>query len=69
MTAELLAMNARVIDEFRANDGKCGPPFDQVPMALVTMVGAKSGRELCSPLAYTTDFFIPFDFFRMYNTF
>ena len=24
-------------------------------MALVTMVGAKSGRELCSPLAYTTD--------------
>ena len=55
MTAELLAMNAKVIEEFRANEGKCGPPFDQVPMALVTMIGAKSGRELCSPLAYSTD--------------
>lgn len=55
MTAELLAMNAKVIDDFRTNEGKCGPPFDEVPMALITMVGAKSGRELCSPLAYSTD--------------
>ena len=55
MAIDFLAMNEKAIAEFRANDGECGPPFDGTPIVLVTMVGAKSGRELCSPLAYSTD--------------
>ncbi len=50
-----LDFNQSVIDEFRANDGVCGGPFEGAPMILVTMTGAKSGRELCSPLVYSTD--------------
>ena len=47
--------NRQVIDEFRANDGVCGGPFQGMPMILVTMTGAKSGRTLTSPLVYTND--------------
>ena len=50
-----LAFNQSVIEEFRANDGVCGGPFEGMPMILVTMTGAKSGRELCSPLVCSTD--------------
>lgn len=52
---DFLAFNNDVIKEFRANDGICGGPFDGMPMVLVTMIGAKSGRELCSPLVHSTD--------------
>lgn len=52
---DFLEFNKNVIDEFRANDGVCGGPFEGAPMILVTMTGAKSGRELCSPLVYSSD--------------
>lgn len=52
---DFLAFNNGVIEEFRANGGVCGGPFEGMPMILVTMTGAKSGRELCSPLVYSTD--------------
>jgi deazaflavin-dependent oxidoreductase (nitroreductase family) len=52
---DFLEFNKGVIDEFRANGGVCGGPFEGAPMILVTMTGAKSGRELCSPLVYSTD--------------
>jgi len=52
---DFLEFNQNVIDEFRANEGVCGGPFEGAPMILVTMTGAKSGRELCSPLVYSTD--------------
>ena len=55
MAIDFLEMNAKAIEEFRANDGECGPPFEGTPIVLVTMIGAKSGRELCSPLDYSTD--------------
>jgi deazaflavin-dependent oxidoreductase (nitroreductase family) len=55
MPIDFLTMNKKAIAEFRANGGKCGPPFEGTPIVLVTMKGAKSGRELCSPLAYSTD--------------
>ena len=55
MPIDFIEMNNKAIAEFRANGGKCGPPFADTPIVLVTMKGAKSGRELCSPLAYTTD--------------
>jgi deazaflavin-dependent oxidoreductase (nitroreductase family) len=44
--------NARVIREFRENDGKVGPPFEGAPMILLHHVGAKSGAERVTPLIY-----------------
>lgn len=55
MPADFLSTNKKAIAEFRANEGACGPPFEGYPIILVTMKGSKSGRELCSPLAYSTD--------------
>ena len=52
---DFLAFNQGVIDEFRANEGVCGGPFEGAPMVLITMTGAKSGRRLCSPLVHTRD--------------
>ena len=52
---DFLEFNKSVIEEFRSNDGVCGGPFEGMPMILVTMTGAKSGRELVSPLVYSTD--------------
>lgn len=50
--SQLLAFNAGIVDEFRANDGACGGRFEGNDMILLTMTGAKSGRELVSPLTY-----------------
>jgi deazaflavin-dependent oxidoreductase (nitroreductase family) len=45
------AMNAKVADEFRANDGKVGGPFDGNELLLLTTTGAKSGEPRLSPLS------------------
>jgi len=52
---DFLEFNRGVIEEFRANEGVCSGPFEGSPMILITMTGAKTGRELVSPLVYTTD--------------
>ena len=52
---DFLEFNKGVIEEFRSNSGVCGGPFEGMPMILVTMTGAKTGRELCSPLVYSKD--------------
>ena len=52
---DFLEMNAGVIKEFRENGGNCSGWLKGAPMILVTMTGAKTGRELCSPLVYSTD--------------
>ena len=52
---DMLEFNRGVIEEFRANDGVVSGPFEGMPMILVTMTGAKSGRELISPLVYSRD--------------
>lgn len=52
---ERLDFNKKVIDEFRSNDGVCGAPFEGMPMMLLNMTGAKSGRSLTSPLVYSED--------------
>ena len=44
--------NARIIDEFRANEGRVGPPFEGATLLLLHTVGARSGQERVSPLAY-----------------
>jgi deazaflavin-dependent oxidoreductase (nitroreductase family) len=47
--------NARIIDEFRANAGKVGGPFEGIPMLLLRTSGAKSGTERINPLVYQPD--------------
>jgi len=47
--------NQGVIEEFRANDGKVGGPFEGAPMILVHHTGAKSGTERVTPLVFQAD--------------
>jgi deazaflavin-dependent oxidoreductase (nitroreductase family) len=47
--------NKKVVEEFRANGGKVGGPFAQIPLLLLHHVGAKSGAERVNPLAYRRD--------------
>ena len=47
--------NTKVIDEFRANEGRVGGPFAGAPLVLVHHRGRKSGRELVSPMMYLPD--------------
>jgi deazaflavin-dependent oxidoreductase (nitroreductase family) len=47
--------NLKVIDEFRANGGKVGKPFEGMPMVLLTVTGAKSGKTYTTPLVYSKD--------------
>ena len=54
-TDDLLQFNRSVIEEFRANEGRCGGPFEGNPMILLTMTGAKSGRKITVPLSYCAD--------------
>jgi deazaflavin-dependent oxidoreductase (nitroreductase family) len=44
--------NRRVVEEFRANDGKVGGPFEGLPLVLLHHTGAKTGTERVNPLAY-----------------
>ncbi len=47
--------NARVIAEFRENDGRVGGPFEGAPMVLVHHRGARTGTERVTPLMYRPD--------------
>jgi deazaflavin-dependent oxidoreductase (nitroreductase family) len=47
--------NKGVIDEFRANDGRVGGPFEGAPLLLLTSIGAKSGAPRTTPLMYLPD--------------
>jgi deazaflavin-dependent oxidoreductase (nitroreductase family) len=42
--------NQQIIDEFRANDGVVGGPFEGQAMAVITTTGAKSGNAHTTPL-------------------
>lgn len=53
--ADFNAFNRGVIEEFRANGGKVGGPFEGAPMVLITHTGAKSGTQYTSPLVYSKD--------------
>lgn len=44
--------NTKVIEEFRANEGRVGGPFEGAPMIIVHSIGAKSGAERETPLVY-----------------
>jgi deazaflavin-dependent oxidoreductase (nitroreductase family) len=42
--------NTQIIEEFRANDGRVGGPWEGTPLILVHHIGAKSGIEHVTPL-------------------
>jgi deazaflavin-dependent oxidoreductase (nitroreductase family) len=44
--------NGKIIEEFRANDGKVGGPFAGSDILLLHHTGARTGAERVSPLAY-----------------
>ena len=47
--------NTKTINEFRANEGRVGGPFEGVPIALVTHRGRKSGHQHVTPMMYLPD--------------
>ncbi|MFF3952862.1 nitroreductase/quinone reductase family protein [Streptomyces sp. NPDC001890] len=46
------SFNQSVIEEFRANAGKVGGPFEGGDLLLLTTTGARSGKETTTPLGY-----------------
>jgi deazaflavin-dependent oxidoreductase (nitroreductase family) len=47
--------NAKVIEEFRANDGRVGGNFEGAPITLVHHRGRRSGRDHVTPMMYLAD--------------
>ena len=47
--------NQKIIEEFRANDGVVGGPFEGAPMLILHTTGARSGQPRVSPLTYRLD--------------
>ena len=41
--------NQQIIEEFRANDGRVGGPFEGARLLLLTTVGARSGAPHTTP--------------------
>jgi deazaflavin-dependent oxidoreductase (nitroreductase family) len=50
-TEALKTFNAGIADEFRANAGKVGGPFDGNELLLLTTTGVKSGEPRVAPLS------------------
>jgi deazaflavin-dependent oxidoreductase (nitroreductase family) len=44
--------NAKIIEEFRANGGRVGGPFEGAPMIILHTLGARSGQQRETPLRY-----------------
>jgi deazaflavin-dependent oxidoreductase (nitroreductase family) len=47
--------NKKIIEEFRANQGRVGGNFENMTLLLLHTVGAKSGLPRLNPAAYTED--------------
>ena len=47
--------NKKIIEEFRANDGRVGEPFENMTLLLLHTTGAKSGLPRLNPVAYMAD--------------
>ncbi len=50
--ADFNDFNSKVIEEFHANGGKVGGPFEGADVLLLHHTGARSGTERVSPLMY-----------------
>lgn len=44
--------NATIISEFRANEGRVGGTWEDIPLLLLHHTGAKSGVSRVNPVAY-----------------
>lgn len=44
--------NQRIIEEFRANEGRVGGQFDGAPMLLLHTTGARTGQERVNPMMF-----------------
>lgn len=53
--ADVNDWNAKIIEEFRANGGKVGGPFEGAPLLLLHTTGAKSGQGRVNPMMYRAD--------------
>jgi deazaflavin-dependent oxidoreductase (nitroreductase family) len=53
--SEMDDFNRKVIEEFRANGGEVGGPFEGSPVLLLTSTGAKSGERRTTPVMYLPD--------------
>ncbi len=49
------AWNQKIIEEFRANEGKVGGSFEGAPVLLLHTTGAKSGLERVNPMMYLNE--------------
>ena len=47
--SDALDWNSKIIEEFRANQGKVGGQFKSAPIALLHTTGAKTGAEARRP--------------------
>ena len=52
---DINAWNRSIIDEFRANAGVVGGPFEGATVTLITHTGAKTGTVRTNPLCCTID--------------
>ena len=55
MTHPIHDFNQRIIDEFRANDGRVGGPFEGGRLILLTTTGARTGTPHTTPVGYLPD--------------
>jgi deazaflavin-dependent oxidoreductase (nitroreductase family) len=54
--ADPVEVNRRVVEEYRANQGRLGPPFrGPSHMLLLTTTGARSGEPRTAPMMYVRD--------------
>jgi deazaflavin-dependent oxidoreductase (nitroreductase family) len=53
--AEVNDYNRAIIEEFRANEGRVGGPFEGAPVLLLTTTGARSGQQRTTPVMYLPD--------------
>ena len=44
--------NSKIIEEFRANEGKVGGPFEGASLLLLHIVGARTGQQRVNPMMY-----------------
>ena len=47
--------NAKIIEEFRGNEGRVGGQFEGAPLLLLTTTGRKSGTRTVNPVMYLAD--------------
>jgi len=50
--AEANDWNSKIIEEFRANGGQVGGPFEGATLLLLHTTGARSGQERVNPVMY-----------------